>query len=345
MKHQILFLIAFICSINVYGQTEFLINDFSDKFYAKILIDTNWNENLNKQGDIIIIRKEDNKEIIEQFFTDSHASYFQEAKSDSTGLIISINRNDVLNYNDINFDEKKDLIILDRLGARHYFFSVYINKDSTFVYDSLFSEAISCSDLEVDAINKIINTFNHYGYSHSSSATYKIKDGAIISFVETRSETSYFLPFVEIITTETFEDEKSVISIEQHVNSDFYNERMNTILSFNLIDSKKNVLLYSIDNHRLYFILTKDERIIEFYYPNDDGTMEQFFQMNKDANKLSFIKDGIEYTISQDSDSTSVENIGLIINTKGKKYEYKGDVNSLKGNLNDIPKLINTKFE
>lgn len=344
MKHQILFLIAFIYSINLYGQTEYLINDFSDKFYAKILIDTNWNENLNKQGDIIIIRKEDNKEIIEQFFQDSYIRFFQEAKSDSTGLIMSINQNDVLDYVDANFDGKKDLKILDRNGNNHYFYSVYINRDSTFVFDSLFSEANSYFDREVDSINKTIYTSNHNGYNFSGT-TFKIKDGAVISFVKTRSETSYFLPFVEIITTEIFENEKSNKSFERIINTDFYDERKNTILSFKLIDSKKNVLLYSIDNHRLYFILTKDDRIIEFYYPNDEVSKEQDFQISKSANELSFISNGAKYTVFQDSNSTKVESIGLIINRNGENFEYKGDANSLKGNLNDIPKLINTKFE
>lgn len=344
MKQPILLIIAFICSINVYGQTEYLINDFSDKFYAKILIDTNWTENLNESGDIIIIRKEDNKEIIEQFFTDSHASFFQEAKSDSTGLVMTINNNDVLNYNDVNFDGKKDLIILDRNGNNHYFYSVYINKDSTFVYDSLFSEANSYFDREIDTINKTIYTSNHNGYNFSGTY-FRIKDGAIISYSKSNSEVSYSLPFVEIITTEIFEDKKYVKSFEQTINSDFYTERINTILSFKLIDSNRNVQLYSIDNHRLYFVFTKDERIIEFYFPDEDATLEQFFQIKKAANELSFIKDGIKYTIFQGSNSSTVKNIGLNINTNGKNYEYKGDVNSLKGNLNDIPKLINTKFE
>ena len=116
MKTIIYTLLANIISYTSYAQeqTEYPLDEFSDKFYGKRIAEKSLENEYPQKGSISIFSKKSNKEIIKFNFEDaSHA-----------GHII---------YKDFNFDGLNDIAICDGTNSCYDYMSykIYLEKNNT----------------------------------------------------------------------------------------------------------------------------------------------------------------------------------------------------------------------
>ena len=172
-KSIVLFFTLFLINPAVLlGQTEYMIEKFSDDYFGKIIIDEGFEEEVFKKGKIIIINQATKKEIIE-IYSDELVFDF-----DSKGEV-AINE-DVLFYQDFNFDGTQDLAIQDGMFSCYHgpSYQIYLMTNGHFAHSEEFSRLSQeyCGMFQVDHDKRTISTMSKSGYTWRQHSTFVVEN-------------------------------------------------------------------------------------------------------------------------------------------------------------------------
>ena len=105
--------------------------------------------------------------------------------------------------------------------------------------------------------------------------------------------------------------------------------------------------MYNINNRTLNYALVADENTTEFFFPAEAVYKNRDFVISKSGNELTFKNKDAQYTIYQTVKMGKIIEVGVWVTIKGKRYDLKGDIQSLKGHIhtNAISTLDNVYNE
>lgn len=119
------------------------------------------------------------------------------------------------------------------------------------------------------------------------------------------------------------------------------------LLSFKITENNKEVKLLTTNDENLYYVFLKPNGLVEFSFPYSSPYELSNFTLNESKNRLTFKNGNIVYQIYEIKGQSETLEIGVIVSIDDKKYDLKGDYNSLKGSLGklDIDELHNVVNE
>ena len=305
---------------NIFGQI-FTLKDFSKNYYAKVnLIDTEKNKSI-----VTVYSKTDNKKIL-SVKSDSYVMDIQLKDSD-TG-----SNQEIVLFQDFNFDEDEDFAIQTGYSSKGPSFSIFLFKDGNYILNKEFTEIIQSSqgDFDLEKSTKTISTRGNGGCCWHSNSTYVVNNGIPKLMSQTVEELN---SSIETVTTTIWKNGKYNKNVIKTINLE--NEGIKEIMSFNLANSKKRLVLYNINDTILNYALIHNDNTIEFYFPLEVEYKRPDFAIRSSSvlSELSFANKGVKYKIYQKTTNSQIKEVGIIVNSNGKEFKLQGDLTSLKGNL------------
>jgi len=340
MKQFLLFTQFFIISLNAFSQIEYTINDFSDTYYAVFIVGDDQKEEVFKEGTMLLFSRKTGKTLIE---TECESIAFEDvALSSSKKIIVPYEGQSMILYEDYNFDGKNDLAVQQYYSSKGPSYSIYLSKNNTFEYDSAYTKIIrnSQGNFDLDTLDKKIYTRGNGGCCWHSFSTYSIQNTRPVLISEVIEESDFAFTTT---TTKELKDGKMIETVEKTFNSE--EEGIIGVMSFNLMDKNKKVILFNINDRTLnYALLSEDDRV-EFSYPVETVYANPDFTLSNDGNNLLFKNNDAAYKVYQIITNNMITGIGVLVIVNGKTYDLKGDIKSLSGNLKKITKLDNVVFK
>jgi hypothetical protein len=318
----------------IFGQTA-ILKGFSKNHYAKVhLIDKEKNESV-----ITIFNNSDNKIILE-IKSESYVmdTQLEDLKSNSSQEIVL--------YQDFNFDNYEDFAIQTDYSSKGPSYSIFLFKDGKYILDNVFTNIIQNSqgNFDLDKNTKTISTRGNGGCCWHSYSKFVVTNGIPKLMSETIEELDFS---IETVTETIWKNGKYNKSVVKTINLE--NEGIKEIMSFNLKNSKKRVVLYNINDRTLNYALIKSDNTIEFYFPIEVEYKKPDFGINTSStlSELTFKNKGVKYKIYQNKTKQGVVEIGILVDSNGKIFNLQGEISTLKGNLkwSDIIELDNVFTE
>ncbi|OWY21489.1 hypothetical protein C7N43_08360 [Sphingobacteriales bacterium UPWRP_1] len=363
------FALLFFCAVNLYGQkVEYPLQHFSGSYYGVVTLfeyDRYDNSSLSaSKGWISIFETASGKEIIKEQIGDDSTEedgWGMQVYMELTDGQVQVNtREDAFDgfviYKDLNFDGNKDLSILESVDGSYgwHAYKIYLsNSGNSFVYNKAFTLVQNnyLGMFDVNTSTKRLIGFTKSGCCYHQDDEY-IVEGNQLKMVKRTYEESYSELFYREVT-----QTKTGSKIQKNTAIKLYEDAENakTLYSFVMKDNGKQVKLIS-SGETLYYIFQKKNGEVEFHYPGfvsikesnsndweEGGNFvggyadEQPFtlQLSSNSKKLSFANKSATYTIYETKDETG-SHVGIEVYTGGKKYNLIGDINTLKGSLNNL---------
>lgn len=332
MKSHILSLALCLLSISgINAQQVYHITDFSDKYAAKIISSDIPNDNeYFSSAYVIIYEKATGLELIKDSVEIDIAYEKQENDSISSNIIeIPYRKQSVIICDDFNCDGEDDLAI--KIGNYSCYggpaYNVYIANNGKLKFHEEYTRLAQeyCGFFEYDCAEKKIHTMTKSGCCWHQSSTFDIINGEpVLSEV---LEEAYIagVGLMQNTLTTWKDGEETVI---ESISTESIDE--NKLFSFDMEKKNKEVLLFRSEYEDLiYCFVNKDEAIY-----GDEGSLELLYNgdfiMTQEGNKtlLSFTNEDANYTIY-----SSDKEVGIIVETKGKKYKMAGKLESKKNDL------------
>ena len=241
-------------------------------------------------------------------------------------------------YLDLNFDGKKDLAIVDSQSGDFTSYVGLVKSKNSFVFNEDLSSALSEIDsFELKPKKRVLITYHTMGHSVNYESHYKSVNGKFIHIKDIEEAYSGYDPY-RITSTTSYKNSKSSTKVtrELQLGGNF------ELASFRLKKSGKRVYIFNCCDE-LNYALTKPSRDkdyakVEFNYPTGYPSEKEqepiYVKKAKDSVELLFSNKSAHYTVYQNSKSGKVVSLGVRVEIDGKKYDLKGDVKSLHGNLN-----------
>ncbi len=336
-------LISLLFSINAVAQTQYQVADFSKRYKGKITITNNSENEVFKKGNISIFDKKTNKQIINIASDNLSFELDKNNKVKANVLQLPYGEQSLIIYQDFNFDGKKDLAVMDGQFSCYGgpSFQIYLATKKGLQHSPKFSELAQnyCGMFQVNNKMKTIHTMTKSGCCWHQYSTFKVMNN-IPKPIEIVEEGSTGFPFYTK-TIIQWKGKKKITKVEKII--DLQQEEINEILSFKLAN-KKQVVIFSLNQEILYYVLIRPDKTVEFSYPLDNE-QKSLFTINKKGNRLTFQNKNAVYEIYETGKNARVKGVRVKIN--GKIYNSKGVTNSAKGSLQKIKtlKLDNVRRE
>ncbi|PKH53034.1 hypothetical protein CXF68_11435 [Tenacibaculum sp. Bg11-29] len=336
-------------TINTFSQTNFIINSFSDKYKGMITLEKGLKNEIIKKGKTTIIDIKTNKEVIEIKSNALHVNIDKCRVTTTNALKLPYADQNIIIYQDFNFDGINDLAILD--GAYSCYgsptYQIYLETKQGLKHSPEFTRLAQeyCGMFKPNYKTKTIHTMIKSGCCRFTDTYFKIinnipKPFLIVEenpiFNNTEEGSISISPFRKRTKT-TWNGNKKSIEITKYINLE--EEEITKITSFKLIKNQKQVVVFNVNNRMLYYALIKPNKTIEFSYPIKLSLEKSDFKINKTEDKLTFNNNGATYKIYNTHHQNKIIKIGIIVEINGKTYNLKGDVNSLTGSLKNVKKV------
>lgn len=366
MRKYIIFIIIIFSNIimlsaNTENITNYIsvhkINNFSDKYYAKVFV-TEKTDNYREIGIIAIYDIKTDKELVKVDSDDVSVEFDDDGKVKINVHELPYGEQSLIMYEDFDFDGVKDFAIKDgnTSGYGGPSFQIYLDKKGKLIHHEGLTELAHdyLGMFYVNNKNKTIETMSKSGAAWHSYSTFKIINGKVI-LTNLIEEDARYYPFFIIEETKISKGKKTVekrISIDDinEVMKEYPND-MNKILDFQITENKKRVFVYTDSLDNLYYVLIKDKNIVEFLYPaleniRNSTEKENKFQLDKSKKILTFSNKSAKYIIYQKEDKGKITDIGILVETNGKKYDLKGNIKTLEGSLDTLlnPNITNLEI-
>lgn len=325
---------------NVLAQQLFKTQDFSDKYYAKVYLESP--DEVFSAGWVAIYDKATHKELV-KVESEELAAGFTESGDVSTNILeVPYGEQSVIIYNDFNFDGIPDIAIQDGQNSCYHgpSFVVYLDNGTDLVYSEAFTELAQnyCGMFSIDYEKKQLYTMTKSGCCWHQYSTYILEDNKpkAIQIVEIDSKEKY-----SIATINIWNGNEMVETTERFL--DITMEHNDVLYSFSIAKNNKRVVFFTdLNGENLTYAFLNKEQKIEMLYPDDfysdetigDGDGNFDLKSDKDQTTLTFkTKDAI-YTIY-----SSPKEIGINVSVNGKTYKMIGAKNSQIGSLEDIANM------
>ncbi|QDO95468.1 hypothetical protein FNB79_16320 [Formosa sediminum] len=328
-------LVIFIISIQLFGQTEYVIKGFSEKYSGLLTIEKGYENDVFKKGKIRIINSQTKKELIVvnsdefTFNLDSNG----EVKTNISEL--PYGEQSILIYQDFNFDGKKDLAIMDGQNSCYHgpSFNIYIEGEKTLEFNAEFTRLAQeyCGMFQTNSETNTITTMTKSGCCWHQFSTFKVIDNTpklMLQIEEDATNTPYYTT-----TTTTWEGNKSQQHIEKTI--DFTEDGISEVFAFKLNKNQKKVIVFNINNRVLNYALLRTDETVEFAYPITFAYQNNDFTLNTSQDTLTFKNNDATYKIY----NINATNSGILVKTKGKTYNLKASKHSISGGISDIKSL------
>ena len=301
------------------GQTTFIVDDFSDRYFGKVFLTENETSGdvVEGSGWIVIFDKETNRQLI-KVENDQIFIWLHKGKVRANIAELPYGEQSIIMYSDFNFDDKADFAIMN--GRYSCYggpsFEIYLATDKGFEYSEDFTHLAQdyCGMFHLDYDEKQISTMTKSGCCWHQYSTFVVEDNrpVAIKIVEEGLNMAGVWDIVEQkrVNGKMITQEYSVLNT---------NEKMEVIYSFEFSNKKKMKLLAHYD--KLLYIFTNKDDKIELYI------WDEVFHYSKKDNMLEFENEGTTYKIISS---------GIIVNTANKKYDMKALPETIKGSLTDI---------
>jgi len=317
-------LIMGLLSIVTFGQTQYKIEDFSDKYKGLVTINSADDDN---QGTITITDIKTNKKII-TINSEILSYHIEEGKEIETNVLeLPYGKQSLLIYDDFNFDGKKDLAILDAHNSCYGgpSFQVYLETGTTLKYSPEFTKLTQeyCGMFDVDYKTKTIHTMTKSGCCWHQYSDFKVINNkpVAVKIVEESINPShlFIIDYIEKNSINGKMLEKTYRVLPE--------SGIDIIIIFSFkVRNNKTLQVFHSFNGFLYYAFTDSKGVIELFYDDE-------FVFDKNKQTLSFVNKKVKYVIAKD---------GITVITPKKKVQIKANANSLEG---DILSLQNMNFE
>jgi len=314
-------------------QEQIIVNDFSEKYYAKVNID-------EKEGDygetyagwIGIYDVQTNTELFRTNIT-RFGYDVEEGNIRSNIKEIPYGEQSLIMYEDFNFDGINDFAIRDGFNSCYSgpSYEIYIAKNGSFVFDEDFTDLGQsyCGMFGVDSSSERLYTMTKSGCCWHQSSEYIIKDNKPFA-VKIVERDAFGYPFV-------WESIQEWIGENMDLKKTQYLDRENVyeVLSFLIDKNNKRVVLFHDGNNNLYYsLLANEEGMVEFSYPdiNPETEDDNTFLLNDENGKLSFSNPWATYTIYETENTIGIDVLmkGKVYNMEGRKLSQTGSLSNLK---------------
>ncbi len=319
----------------LFGQVTYEIKDFSSRYKGLVHLNKETADDIFKKGKIEIIDRQNQKVIIE-VTSDELAFDLDDSGHVQTNILdLPYGTQSLLIYEDVNFDGHKDLAIMDGQFSCYHgpSYKIYLKTPTGFKFSPSFTRLSQdyCGMFQIDSDNKRLFTMTKSGCCWHKFSKFKvINNKPVPVWVEIEDMTHF--PYY-ITRKETWKNGKKILQ----ENKVFENEDViKPVMSFLLQKSHKKVLLFITDDQTLNYCLMRPDQTIEFSFPYDAYSEPNTFKISNDKTYLKFTNKQVTYVIYEETKPHNNKKIGVNVYINGKKYQLKGDPNSLKGSLSDL---------
>ena len=343
-KINLLFAILFFfISSLVIGQKPYVISKFSDKYKAILTFEKSYENKIFKKGTISVIETETDRKVIT--IQSDELTLNQEKNENSKVDFLELRYDDqeILIYEDFNFDGKKDFAIMDGQNSCYHgpSYQIYLQIDDSLLYSKEFTRLAQeyCGMFQLDHENMTIRTNTKSGCCWHQISIFKVINN-LPKRISTIEEDATNLPYVFTKVVEWENENKKNQKIKKTV--DLQLDNIEEMFSFKLIESQKKVVLFTIDNRILNYVLIRADGSVEFSFPVLEPThkITDDFRINKTKDTLVFRNQNSVYQIYQSYNTTnSLKEIGVVVEIGGKRYDLKGNPKSVKGTLKKVRSL------
>ena len=305
-------LLSFI-SMSLSAETIYEVKGFSDKYFAKIIINDDSSNDYFTEGQIAIFDADTNDEIV-SVMSQALSFSFDESIDLTSGVKgLYDEQNGSIISQDFNFDGKKDIA---RMAGRLSCyggpsFQVYLELNNTLKHSPEFTRLAQeyCGMFSVDEKTKTISTATKSGCCWHQFSDFKIENNipVAIKIIERRvGAEGITLNYVEKTRVGNELIEKKYSSLLENVD-------LTELYSATFKNDKKMTLYSAFDEENLLYIFAdKDEKIELMYYEE--------FTLDAMKKTLSFNYRNTKYQVHSDGIKISLpsKNINIsAIQTKG----------------------------
>jgi len=336
---KILTLLFIFTLLNVLGQTNYEIKGFSSKYKGLLTIEKGYENEIFKKGSIAVYESKTNTKTIE-IHSDELTFELETIGVVKTDILnLPYGEQSILIYKDFNFDGIKDLAIMDGQFSCYHgpSFRIYLEINNKLTFSPEFTRLAQeyCGMFQTNDKTKTIHTITKSGCCWHQYSTFKVANN-IPTPTLIIEESAGNAPFYSTTTTEWNGNKKSTKTTKT---LDLEYDGLSEILSFNLIKNQKQVVLFSMNGLALNYALIKPDGTVEFSFPIEMMEEDYNFRLNKTKDTLTFKNKGATYQVYQTSKEGKVNSIGILVTVNGKKYDLKGELNSIKGDLQTLKNI------
>ncbi|HET8884734.1 MAG TPA: hypothetical protein VFM70_00100 [Salinimicrobium sp.] len=330
---KILLLILFLSFTQLASaQTEFLVANFSEDYYGKVVI--NDTSKVFSEGSITIYDTKTDKKRIR---VDSKELALSLHSGEVLANIVSLpdGEQSVIIYDDFNFDGKKDFAIEDGQNScyRGPSFKIFLAEKNSFNLNLPFTRLAQeyCGMFQIDSNKKKIYTMTKSGCCWHEFSEFIVENNKpkAIKIVTTEKDFAF-----NILTEQTWNGEKMIEKKTRTIDMD--REGIEKILSFTIPENDTKMILYNINNRTLNYALVKKDQTVEFFFPIETIYKNPDFKFQKKNNScfLDFINKNTSYKIYERDDE-----LGIEIKSDGQIYNFAGSTKTKDGSLNSLSKI------
>lgn len=340
MNRTSIFLLLVTVATLCFGQNVAVIDGFSDKYYATLNIKPGEENEVFKKGIVSIFSKADKKEIVTIESDEFSFDLDTNGNIETNVVEYPYGKQSIIICQDFNFDGLNDLAIMDGYFSCYHgpSFRIYLDSPKGLRYSESFTNLAHeyCGMFDVDYDKQLIYTMTKSGCCWHQFSTFRVtNDTPQLILLEEQDARN--LPYLINSTTE-YKNGKKTEFTEKSIDLD--DEQINIILSFDLINNDKKVLLFTYIDNSLNYVLIIPDTEVEFSFPLEMEYTDRDFIMNRTKNRLTFRNQNAVYQIyEQKNRYSTIDKIGIKVSVNGKNYYLKGDVNSIKGTLDNINKI------
>lgn len=300
------------------AQTEYLVNNFSDKYYARIFVDADGDKHF-PSGVVKVYSSSKNEKLIEISSNYIDLNLNEDGSVRTNVKEMPYGEQSVIIYEDFNFDGVKDLAIMD--GPNSCYgdpsFQIYLDLNDELVLNQDFTALAQyyCGMFGVNSASKTLSTMTKSGCCHHEYSTFAVKNNKPVLtdyFSKSIDRSGLMVNYVKGTT----ENGKYTSKRYSVLELDGSSATVSLLFKFQNGKTVRLIEFYST----LTYIFTDKDNIVELSYSDD-------FVYSHRKKELSFQNENTEYIIS---------NKGMVVKFDGKVVNMPALEGSLEGTIEYI---------
>lgn len=312
-----------------YSQQVFEVQNFSEKYYAKVSVQDS--SEVFTPGIITVYNKKTGKELVKVESEELAPDFTTEGNIKANILQLPYGEQSLLIYDDFNFDGISDLALQDGQNSCYHgpSYQIYLGTKNGFIHNKKFTRLAQeyCGMFSYNKEEKKIYTMTKSGCCWHQYSEFVIENNQPVA-VKIVEEDAFKIPFY----TSTIKERKNGKMLESSETvMDKKDESIKSFLSFTINKNNKQLILFNINNRTLNYAILKENDVVEFSYPIETIYQNPDFIYSASENVVSFKNKDAEYQI-YDKD----KEIGIMINIDGKTYNWKGKKATQQGSLKKL---------
>ncbi|QKX04572.1 hypothetical protein HN014_06480 [Aquimarina sp. TRL1] len=334
--------IFWFLSLSVIGQTTYLINDFSDVYKGKLIIDQGYEEEVFKKGTVIILEKLSEKEVVAISSEELTFSLNEEGEVETGVVSLPYGEQSIIISEDVNFDGVKDIVVMDGQYSCYHgpSYQVYLHREGQLIHSPSFTRLAQeyCGMFQTNNETKTIETMTKSGCCWHQFSQFEVVNNVPVPIEVVEEEYQYLY---HITRTKTWRGGRAIEKTERRMNKE--GVAIEVLMSFRLSKNQKKVLLFTSEGRLNYVLLKSEGELVEFSFPADNLIDAGRFAIDTSKSKLIFKNKEAIYEIYEKRKQDKVMAVGIYVYVNGKKYHLSGDLSTLQGAMQGISseKLVN----